>query len=154
MWDEITYPFLNYNGATVEVKEWISNFIPHFTWVCDYLSMLGLKLIHVIKRGPRSLVQAWSIASATSNTPEPRAVSPNVSCLITPNKNIKTPRESPLMRIIYRWPVNSPHELSRMWKAFPCHDVSIFQDSYLCPWPLSHQRYFDRIRNSTKFVVL
>ena len=27
--DEITYPFLNFNGATVEVKEWISNFFPH-----------------------------------------------------------------------------------------------------------------------------
>ena len=31
VWDEITYPFLNFNGATVEVYEWISNFIPHFT---------------------------------------------------------------------------------------------------------------------------
>ena len=28
MWDEITYPFLNFNGATVEVYEWISNFTP------------------------------------------------------------------------------------------------------------------------------
>ena len=31
MWDEITYPFLNFNGATIEVQEWISNFTPHFT---------------------------------------------------------------------------------------------------------------------------
>ena len=30
VWDEITYPFLNFNGATVEVYEWITNFIPHF----------------------------------------------------------------------------------------------------------------------------
>ena len=30
VWDEITYPFPNYNGSTVEVWEWISNFIPHF----------------------------------------------------------------------------------------------------------------------------
>ena len=29
MWDEIIYPFPNFNGATVEVWEWISNFIPH-----------------------------------------------------------------------------------------------------------------------------
>ena len=29
--DEITYPFPNFNGATVEVWEWISNFIPLFT---------------------------------------------------------------------------------------------------------------------------
>ena len=52
VWDRITYPFLNFNGCTVEVYEWISNFIPHFG--CNYLSMLGLKLIHVSKRGPRS----------------------------------------------------------------------------------------------------
>ena len=31
VWDEITYPFLNFNGATVEIKEWINNFIPHFS---------------------------------------------------------------------------------------------------------------------------
>ena len=28
-WDEITYPFPNFNGATVKVWEWISYFIPH-----------------------------------------------------------------------------------------------------------------------------
>ena len=28
--DEITYPFPNFNGCTVEVWEWISNFITHF----------------------------------------------------------------------------------------------------------------------------
>ena len=31
MWYEITYPFPNFNGYTVEVWEWLSNFIPHFT---------------------------------------------------------------------------------------------------------------------------
>ena len=30
VWDEITYPFLSFDGATVEVLEWISNFTPHF----------------------------------------------------------------------------------------------------------------------------
>ena len=30
MWDEITYPFPNFNDGIVEVWEWISNFIPHF----------------------------------------------------------------------------------------------------------------------------
>ena len=28
MWYEITYPFLNFNGAPVEVYEWITNFTP------------------------------------------------------------------------------------------------------------------------------
>ena len=27
MWDEITYKFPNFNGCTVDVREWISNFI-------------------------------------------------------------------------------------------------------------------------------
>ena len=31
VWDEITYALLNFNGATVEVWEWIGNFISHFT---------------------------------------------------------------------------------------------------------------------------
>ena len=30
VWDEITYPFPNFNGCTVKVWEWISNFIIHF----------------------------------------------------------------------------------------------------------------------------
>ena len=30
MWDEITYPFPNFNGYTVEVWEWMNNFILHF----------------------------------------------------------------------------------------------------------------------------
>ena len=30
VWDEIAYPFPNFNGCTVEVWEWISNFISHF----------------------------------------------------------------------------------------------------------------------------
>ena len=28
-WDEITYPFPNVNGGTVEIWDRISNFIPH-----------------------------------------------------------------------------------------------------------------------------
>ena len=30
VWNDITYPFPDFNGATVEVWEWISNFISHF----------------------------------------------------------------------------------------------------------------------------
>ena len=30
VWDKITYPFPNFNSCTVEVWEWISNFIPYF----------------------------------------------------------------------------------------------------------------------------
>ena len=41
VWEEITYPFQNYNGAAIEDWEWTSNFISHFT--------LGSKLNHLIK---------------------------------------------------------------------------------------------------------
>ena len=30
VFDEITYPFPNFNNATIEVYEWISYFISHF----------------------------------------------------------------------------------------------------------------------------
>ena len=30
VWDEITYPSSNFNGRTVDIWEWTSNFIPHF----------------------------------------------------------------------------------------------------------------------------
>ena len=30
VWDEIAYSFINFNGYTVEVYEWISNFIWHY----------------------------------------------------------------------------------------------------------------------------
>ena len=29
LWDEITYPFPNFNGATIGVWEWVSYFISH-----------------------------------------------------------------------------------------------------------------------------
>ena len=54
VWYEVTYPFPNFNGVTVEVYEWASNFIPRFIECGDYLSMLGFKLIHVISGVPQS----------------------------------------------------------------------------------------------------
>ena len=69
VWDEITSPFLNFNGATVEVKELISNFIPNFimdvitypqsssgamgclwvlglTWTCQYWTICSFMAIY------------------------------------------------------------------------------------------------------------
>ena len=54
VWDEITYPFPNFNGSTIEVWEWISNFIlQSIVHVITYLHLIGLKLIHISKRSPR-----------------------------------------------------------------------------------------------------
>ena len=49
VWDEINHQFPNFNGATIEVWDWISNFISHY-WMYEYLSILRLKLNHVSKR--------------------------------------------------------------------------------------------------------
>ena len=48
-WDKIDYSILNFNGAAVEVREWISNFILYFIpyRACDHYP----RLIHVNKRG-------------------------------------------------------------------------------------------------------
>ena len=49
VWDEVTYPFPNFNGEAVEVWEWISNSIPHLDLLSKWL------LIHaVIKVNPCS----------------------------------------------------------------------------------------------------
>ena len=40
--DEITYPIST--AAAIEIY-----FLPTLYWACDYLSMLGLKLIHISK---------------------------------------------------------------------------------------------------------
>ena len=51
-WDEITYPFKNFSGASVQVLEWISNLVislPLYNG-CNYVSMLGFELSHLSKR--------------------------------------------------------------------------------------------------------
>ena len=55
VWDEITYPFPNFNAATVEVWEWISTFTPHFILSVITYPCLNLKLNHVSKKGPSAL---------------------------------------------------------------------------------------------------
>ena len=52
---EITYPFPNVNDVTVEIWDWINNFIS-ICGACNYLTMLELKLIHVSKLRPGSLL--------------------------------------------------------------------------------------------------
>ena len=45
MWDEITYSFLNFNGCTVEVKEWMNNFIPHILMDVITFHMTHIKIV-------------------------------------------------------------------------------------------------------------
>ena len=50
--DEITYPFPNINGCTVEVWKMDKLFHHAIYNECNYLFMLELELIPVSKRGP------------------------------------------------------------------------------------------------------
>ena len=79
VWDEIIYSFSNFNGCTVEVWEWISNFIPHFTFHngCDYLSMLGSKLNQINKRGPVSSAAMYWVCGINRSLLSTRGAFPN-----------------------------------------------------------------------------
>ena len=59
-WDEITYPFLNFNGAKVELAELICTFNPHF-WACHYLYMLGFNLTNLSKMVHSVIFQQISV---------------------------------------------------------------------------------------------
>ena len=50
VWNEITYPFPNFNGCSNEVWEWISNFFPSFS--IDVITEINISklLIYVSKR--------------------------------------------------------------------------------------------------------
>ena len=61
MWDEVAYPFLYFSGPNRWSLGMVRWFHPTLFWACDYLSMLGLKLIHVSKRG-----HSYSYSSETS----------------------------------------------------------------------------------------
>ena len=49
MWDEIAYPFPNFNGSTVEVWEWISNTISHSSGEKSDYNIFIYLMFYVIK---------------------------------------------------------------------------------------------------------
>ena len=52
LWDEITFPFSNFNGATVDVLKWISNFSPHFIMVMIIYSSCDWSWYKLVKGTP------------------------------------------------------------------------------------------------------
>ena len=73
MWDKITYIFQNFNGATADVLEWMSNFTAHFTGYiytvrCCYNAVNFLlnshnrhPIAHPWGRGMGCLLWVWSL---------------------------------------------------------------------------------------------
>ena len=82
VWCEITHPFPNFNGSTVDILEWISNFIPHFlmdviTYPCWDESML-------IKRVTGGLAFVLSIYNLCNMIISPRSTTASLYF----NKNV------------------------------------------------------------------
>ena len=70
--DEITYPFPNFNSCTVEVLEWMSNFIPHFMmdtftypWWDQRKSMLAARALE--QKRPSFCIRHFKMHSRESN---------------------------------------------------------------------------------------
>ena len=73
--DEITYPFLNFNGATVEVWEWISNFTPrHLINIEDNGRHMNT-IINVTSQDTYSMMQNWR-ANVPASIIRDRRISP------------------------------------------------------------------------------
>ena len=110
---------------------------------CNYLFMLGLKLIHVSKKGSME---------TTPNSPSPenkfvmsichyndvrtsamasQITSPTIVCSTVysrrRSKKHKSSASLAFVRGIHRWPVNSPHKGPVTLKMFPFDDVIMLQ---------------------------
>ena len=75
MWDEIAYQYSNFNSSTVEVWEWLSNFIPHFKmyvitypcWWCMMFNDYCLNIVNLILQRSLNVFE-----SSTFNSVAPR----------------------------------------------------------------------------------
>ena len=59
VWDEITYPFRNFNACTIGSLGMDKLFHPTLYNGCKYLSMLGLELFHVSKMWVDWPISSW-----------------------------------------------------------------------------------------------
>ena len=75
MWDEIIYPFLNFNGAVDEVWEYIINLIPHFTWYgITYLCWDSYEIM-LVKEPPVCMFASRATCGTGSEDPMHRIIS-------------------------------------------------------------------------------
>ena len=102
MWIEITYPFPNFYITTVEVWEWMSNFIPQFVIdiITDPCWDQRYSMLITDARGLNIFFVSASMASENS--------------LFTPDDDVIKwkyfPRYWPFVRGIQRYAADSPHK--------------------------------------------
>ena len=113
VWDEITYPFPNFNGCTVEVWGWISNFITHF---------IGHMIAYPCWNSIDPFINLGEIDRYLTTTKHNKARTVNIiygmyfmsmrNLIVTGfHDQMETfPRYWPFVRGIHRLSVNSPHK--------------------------------------------
>ena len=126
LWDQITYPFPNFNGCTVEVWEWTSH-VDHLILYneCNYLSMLSSRLIRVSERVP--LQWHHNGLNSVSNHQPHHCLLSRFFFFFSGVDQRKHQSSAPLAFVwgIYRGPVNSPHKWPVTRKMFPFDDVTM-----------------------------
>ena len=108
MWDKITFPFPNFSGAAVEVWEWKSNFILHFTG-----HVVTYHHGDVIMGAIASQITSLMIVYSTIYSDVDQRKHQSFALLA-------------FVRGIHRGPVNSPHKWPVTRKMFPFDDVFMY----------------------------
>ena len=145
VWDEVTYPFPNFNGCTVEVLEMISYFIPHFikdviTYPCwgmnSVLCTCYSRIYKEIASCQVCCVLYYTLRWRHNDHDGVSNHQPH-GCLLNHlfRRRLKKPSK---LRVTGLWagnspgPVNSPHKGPVTRKMFPFDDVIMV---ILIPWP-------------------
>ena len=138
LWYPITYPFPNFNGATVEVWEWTSNLIPHS--IMDVISYpcWNLILSILIKKGPFSqpghYLNQWWLGSRPQNClMRPQWVNTsNYTKNLTHNLHIAYNTTKHIDKILYRWTIEKSIFAPR---SSTCdHEYGMFHSSLPRTW--------------------
>ena len=71
VWEKITHPFPNLNGYTIEVWDWIDDFIPHLTdhvskYPCPCVAKTSVAMALILQMGPWQLCVKISPSCAIS----------------------------------------------------------------------------------------
>ena len=112
VWDENWYPFQNFNSATVEVWEWISNFIPRWSWkILHITNSTSIRLQSNVKGFHHLDIQIWaSILTCLRMDVLPHGTPFHHDDVI---KWKHFPHNWSFVQGIHQSPVNSPHNGQR-----------------------------------------
>ena len=99
------------NGATVEVREWISHFIPLSMWLFIHAEIK----VNPCQQSAPLLIVTPQIAG--------NSIVCSIGCSGQKPQKSKLRIASLFARRIYRWPTDNSHKMSSKHEAFPCHGV-------------------------------